>query len=209
MENNRSLAEATTMSDETSIQARLLDATEQLVYSGGIHATGMDAIVKASGVARKTIYRLYPTKEALVAAALLKRDARWLTWFMDATPAVDDPYARVMSIFPALRQWFESDGFHGCAFINAAGETEDPESEIRAVSRFHKQRLLDYLNDLTCACGLPDPQEAARQLLVLIDGATAVALVSGDAGAADSAGRTAALLLEASRSGNGPYCSHH
>lgn len=197
------------MSDDPSTQSRLLEATEQLVYSGGIHATGMDAIVKASGVARKSIYRLYPTKEALVAAALLNRDARWMAWFIRSTPPTDDPLMRVMSIFPALRQWFESEGFHGCAFINAAGETEDPDSEIRAVSRFHKQRLLDYLNELTQACNLPDPQESARHLLVLIDGATAVALVSGDAGAADSAGRAAALLLEASRSGNGPTSSHH
>lgn len=197
------------MSDDSSIETRLLEATEQLVYSGGIHATGMDAIVKASGVARKSIYRLYPTKEALVAAALLNRDGRWMAWFIRSTPPTDDPFDRVMSIFPTLRQWFESEGFHGCAFINAAGETEDPDSEIRAVSRFHKQRLLDYLNELTQACGLPDPKETARQLLVLIDGATAVALVSGDADAADSAGRAAALLLEASRSANGPSSSHH
>ncbi len=56
---------------------------------------------------------------------------------------------------------------------------------------------------------MPDPKETARQLLVLIDGATAVALVSGDASAADSAGKAAALLLDASRSGNGPSPSHH
>ena len=33
---------------------RLLQATEYLVYSGGIHATGIDLIVKTSGVARKS-----------------------------------------------------------------------------------------------------------------------------------------------------------
>lgn len=33
----------------------LLDATERLIYAGGLHATGMEAIVKASGVARKTL----------------------------------------------------------------------------------------------------------------------------------------------------------
>ena len=32
--------------------ARLLDTTESLVYRNGIHATGIDAIVKASGVSR-------------------------------------------------------------------------------------------------------------------------------------------------------------
>ena len=69
----------------SDVQTRLLRATETLIYQGGIHATGMDAIVKASGVARKSVYKHYPTKDALVAAALQARDERWMQWFIAAT----------------------------------------------------------------------------------------------------------------------------
>ena len=100
------------------------------------------------------------------------------------------------AIFPLLRSWFESADFRGCAFINAAGETGDPSSEIRAVARLHKQRLLGYLNEITAACGLADAAGVARQLLLLIDGATAVAMVTGQADAADCAGQTASMLLQ-------------
>ena len=61
---------------------KLLAATERLIYAGGICATGMDAIVKSSGVARKTIYRYFRTKDELVAEALRKRDERWMRWFI-------------------------------------------------------------------------------------------------------------------------------
>ncbi|MDP3368057.1 MAG: TetR/AcrR family transcriptional regulator, partial [Pseudomonas sp.] len=162
---------------------------------GGINATGMDAIVKASGVARKSIYRLYPTKEMLVAAALRARDERWMQWFIAGTSAGSSS-ERLLAVFPLLRSWFCAPDFHGCAFINAAGEVGDPDSEIRAVALLHKQRLLAYLNELTTACGFADPEEMARQFLLLIDGATAVAMVTGQADAADSAGRTAQLLLQ-------------
>lgn len=64
---------------------RLLQATERLVYAGGIHATGMDLIVRTSGVARKQVYRLYSNKDALVAAALRARDERWMQWFVAAS----------------------------------------------------------------------------------------------------------------------------
>lgn len=174
---------------------RLLQATEQLIYSGGIHATGMDLIVKTSGVARKSLYQHYPNKEALVAAALQARDERWMQWFIDATSTAASPRLRLLSVFDALRDWFASDGFRGCAFLNAAGEIGDDASPILAVAREHKARLLAYVRQLTQAAALPDPDEAALQLLVLIDGAIAVALVSRDPAIADSAQRAAARLF--------------
>ncbi|MFY2853125.1 TetR/AcrR family transcriptional regulator [Achromobacter xylosoxidans] len=174
---------------------RLLQATERLVYAGGIHATGMDLIVRTSGVARKQVYRLYPNKDALVAAALRARDERWMQWFVAASSRAQAPRARLLAMFDALREWFGIDDFRGCAFLNAAGEIGDEASPILAVAREHKARLLEYVRTLTRAAALPDPDEAAAQLLVLIDGAIAVTLVTRDPAIADSAGRAAAALL--------------
>lgn len=174
---------------------RLLRATERLVYAGGIHATGMDLIVKTSGVARKQVYRLFANKDALVAAALRARDERWMQWFVAASSRVQAPRERLLAMFDALRDWFGTDDFRGCAFLNAAGEIGDEASPILTVAREHKARLLEYVRTLTRAAALPDPDEAAAQLLVLIDGAIAVALVTRDPAIADSAGRAAAALL--------------
>lgn len=184
-----------TSDTSTDIQTRLLRATETLIYQGGIHATGMDAIVKASGVARKSVYKHYPTKDALVAAALQARDERWMQWFIAATTQAATPRARLLSVFDALQEWFASDGFHGCAFINAAGEIGDAEHPIRKVSCLHKERLLSHVLSLVRAAGLPEPEETARQWLVLIDGAIAVALVTGDLSITHSAQRAAEALL--------------
>ena len=174
---------------------RLLQATEGLVYAGGIHATGMDLIVRTPGVARKQVYRLYPNKDALVAAALRARDERWMQWFVAASSRVQAPRARLLAMFDALREWFGTDDFRGCAFLNAAGEIGDEASPILAVAREHKARLLEYVRTLTRAAALPDADDAAAQMLVLIDGAIAVALVTRDPAIADSAGRAAAALL--------------
>lgn len=177
------------------VRQRLLRATETLIYAGGIHATGMDLIVRTSGVARKRLYQLYPTKDALVAAALRARDERWMQWFIAATSRAAEPRTRLLSMFDALREWFASDDFRGCAFLNAAGEIGDEASPVLAVAREHKARLLDYVRTLTRAAAMPAPEEAAAQLLVLIDGAIAVALVARDPAIADNARRAAAVLL--------------
>ncbi|CAJ9768084.1 TetR/AcrR family transcriptional regulator [Burkholderia pseudomallei] len=183
---------------------RLLDAAETLIYAGGIHATGVDAIVKRSGAARKSFYAHFESKEALVAAALERRDARWMAWFVEATKKRGKtPRARLVGMFDVLREWFEQADFHGCAFLNAAGEIERANDPIRVVVREHKARLLAFVReqlDAHAAQAGADRRfvaRLARQWLVLIDGAIGVALVSGDASAARDARAAAELLLDA------------
>lgn len=174
-----------TPSNET--RDRLLDAAEQLIYAGGIHATGMDRIVRESGVSRKSVYRYFASKEELVAEALRRRDERWMTWFTTEVNKAATPRDSLLAVFAVLRDWFASEGFHGCAFINAAGETADASDPIRQVAKLHKERLQAFVQALCVDAGEDDPETAARQFLILIDGAIAVALVTGNPAAADDA----------------------
>lgn len=76
--------------DQDTARRRVLDAAEELFYARGVQAVGMDEIRSASGVSLKRLYRLFPAKEALVEAYLLRRDARWraaLARYVDARPA--------------------------------------------------------------------------------------------------------------------------
>jgi AcrR family transcriptional regulator len=201
---------------------RLLAAAEALIYAGGIHATGVDAIVKLSGTARKSFYTHFESKDALVAAALERRDERWMRWFIDGTlKRADAPRDRLLAMFDVLREWFTSKEFHGCAFLNASGEIASPDDPIRVVARLHKERLLAFVREVCDALfaaqdnaaaprepGKPDTPAApaahnaaaaalSRQWLILIDGAIGVALVSGDANAAYDARDAALPLLDA------------
>lgn len=189
---------------EPGARDRLLDAAEALIYSGGIHATGVDAIVKRSGAARKSFYSHFESKEALVVAALERRDERWMRWFVDATLARGKtPRTQLLGMFDVLRDWFQQPDFHGCAFLNASGEIADADDPVRIVARAHKARLLAFVRERLDALADDAGVErralarVARQWLVLIDGAIGVALVSGDATAARDARATAELLLDA------------
>jgi AcrR family transcriptional regulator len=183
---------------------RLLDAAEALIYAGGIHATGVDAIVKQSGTARKSFYTHFESKDALVVAALERRDERWMNWFVAGTQRRGKTARkRLLGMFDVLREWFASEEFHGCAFLNAAGEIACADDPIRIVARKHKERLLDFVR-AECDAFAAESNMAARrvarlsrQWLLLLDGAIAVALVSGEADAALDAQRAAQILLDA------------
>src|ERR1700750_3274357 len=97
-----------TLDDTTrSARERLLDAAEALIYAGGIHATGVDAIVRQSGTARKSFYTHFESKDALVAAALERRDERWMNWFIEGTEkSGKTARRRLLGMFDVLREWF-------------------------------------------------------------------------------------------------------
>jgi AcrR family transcriptional regulator len=180
----------------TDTREKILATAEKLIYENGIHATGMDLLVKTSGVARKSIYRYFATKDDVAAAALNARDVRWMQWFRSECEKAQTPQARILGIFDVLGSWFESDGFRGCAFINTAGEVGDADDPIRQIAKLHKQKLLDYTLELTRQLQVNDPVKLARQLFVLIEGTITVARVMGDFTALDSAREIAKLLLE-------------
>ncbi|WP_332762974.1 TetR/AcrR family transcriptional regulator [Pseudomonas koreensis] len=185
------------MNELTSNETReiILDVTEKLIYKSGIAATSMDLLVKTAGVSRKSIYRYFADKDALVVAALRRRDIRWMDWYRNAVDQAQTPADRLLNLFSVLKGWFASEGFRGCAFINTSGETGDAQDPVRLVAREHKQKLLGYLCELCTEHGAEDPLLLARQLLILIDGAITVALVMGDHSAADNAQCMARKLL--------------
>jgi AcrR family transcriptional regulator len=185
------------MNTSTSItRDKILATAEQLIYQNGIHATGMDLLVKTSGVARKSIYRYFATKDEVAAAALNARDVRWMNWFRAESDQAPDARARILNMFTVLKGWFESEGFRGCAFINTAGEVGDRQDPIRLIAKLHKQKLLAYTLELCEQLDIADPDPLANQLLILMEGAITVARVMGDYSSADNAQAVARLILE-------------
>ena len=179
----------------TDTREKILATAEKLIYENGIHATGMDLLVKTSGVARKSIYRYFANKDDVAAAALNARDARWMQWFRSECEKVQGSEQRILGVFDVLKSWFESDGFRGCAFINTAGEVGDADDPIRQIAKLHKQKLLDYTLELTNALAVKDPVVLAKQLFVLMEGTITVARVMGDFTTLDSAREVAKVLL--------------
>lgn len=179
----------------TNTREKILATAEELIYQNGIHATGMELLVKTSGVARKSIYHHFTNKDEVAAAALNARDVRWMAWFRRECDKAETPRERILNIFTVLKSWFESEGYRGCAFINTAGEVGDADDPVRQIARLHKQKLLDYLVELTGQLNADQPLPLARQLLILIEGAITMSRVMGDYRAADEAKDIAQLLL--------------
>jgi AcrR family transcriptional regulator len=186
------------MLDQTSSgpRERLLDAADELLNSASINGTGVDAIVRHSGAARKSLYRYFKSKDDLFSTVLQRRSERWIAWFESSTLAQGAVASdQLVGMFDILSNWLNGDGLNGCALLNAAAEVRDTCRDIKLVTRAHNARLLEFVEGLCVASGAMDTRSLARQLLVLLDGAITLAMVEGTAGAALDAKEAARALL--------------
>ncbi len=86
----------------------------------------------------------------------------------------------LLGVFEALREWFETPDFRGCAFINAHAELGWSSPAAAEIVASHKRTLSEYLGRLARAEGVSDPDVLARRLLLLVDGAIVTASIQRD-----------------------------
>ena len=176
---------------------RILVAATRLFSEEGVHATSVDRVIAEADVAPMTVYRHFAGKDDLVTATLQRWSEQWLGWLRDeAARGGDDPGARLEGLWDALEKWFAGEGFRGSYVANLATELRaKPRHPAQAAIAAHRTALRELLRDIAAAAGVPSPAGAALQLHMLIDGATAVAVVDRQPGAAASARAMAAAVL--------------
>jgi len=180
---------------------RIIQVARELFCRDGIHATGIDRILTEAGASKMTLYGRFGSKEALVREVLEREGAEWRqTFFAVVDAAGPDPADCLQATVPALRTWFEG-RFYGCPFMNAAAEHAKgalgAETWLREMTARHHATIIAFLAGLAEEAGYAEPRMMARQILLVLDGAIAALMVSGDAGVLDVAARNLRAVLRA------------
>ncbi|MHA7292551.1 TetR/AcrR family transcriptional regulator [Arthrobacter sp. HLT1-21] len=182
--------------DEEKVRNRVIEAADELYYGRGIQAVGMDDVREASGVSLKRLYRLFSSKEAIVLAVLQYRHRLWTDGVTASVDRAASPRGRLLAVYDYLADWFASDSFRGCGFINAFGELGAVSPAVAEVARLHKHSFQEYLSGLVADIG--GTAELAAQLAILAEGAQTTAAISGTTEPARQARRAAEILIDSS-----------
>lgn len=84
-----------------SVRERLLEAAARRFYEDGVHATGIDTITSGAGVAKKSLYNNFSSKEELVCAYINARHEEWLGFQRERSAKASTAADRVVAVFDA------------------------------------------------------------------------------------------------------------
>ncbi len=173
---------------------RVIATADRLFYERGLHETGVDTIAAEADVSKATMYTYFPSKDDLVAEYLRRRSSEWRDHVAERFATFDgDARAKILLVFELLGEWFRTDEFNGCPFINAEAES-GADSPAHAVNIDHRDWALGLFAELLRETGVTDAEQRALTLVMLYDGCMVGAHTQPELGWA-AAARTAAAAL--------------
>ena len=180
---------------------QLIDTALELFDRHGFHAVGIDKILSAAGLAKMTLYHHFDSKEALIVAALEKRDSAFRAAFAAAIEGAAAGRETLLAMFDAVEAWTRDPAFRGSLFDKAAGEYSERDHPVKKAVLSHKAWLFGEVRRAAAATGAADAVKLAAELFLLMEGAVLAAAVTGDRSAVRRAKAAAETLIAAATSG--------
>lgn len=149
----------------------VLAVAHELFYWNGIRATGVDRVAAEAGVAPTTLYRLFASKDDLVAAYVGRAFEQYRAWMLGAVSAAGpDPRAQILAVFGAQAERIRPELCRGCVFLMAVTEFPDKNLSGHRQSVAAKIWMLDLFRELAGKTELAEPDAIADQLMLVFEG---------------------------------------
>jgi AcrR family transcriptional regulator len=186
---------ASATADRPKAAQRIQSAAKDLFYRQGIRATGVDEVCRVADATKMSLYRAFPSKDALVAAVLCDDAACYHAWFAEVTSGVTDARGKLHAIVEAVCAKLREPDYRGCPMLLAQAEFPDPaHPTYRLVAEFKAGACADIAG-VAREAGAKDPELLADSLALLIDGAWAALPYLGPERAAEVFRRNAEVAL--------------
>ncbi len=144
---------------------RILDVAGRLFYAAGYRAVGVDRVIAEAGVAKATFYRHFPSKDDLIVAWIGRAEAA-----LNAQLPPEDAPSPLHAYVEAVLGIAARPACLGCTWQGVAAEFADPGHPAHAAAAAVKRRVLESLGRRARAQGVADPDAAAAQVYLLIEG---------------------------------------
>lgn len=180
----------------------ILAVAADLFYWEGIRATGVDTVAARAEVAPVTLYRIFASKDELV-AAYVERCSGIYRERLNAVTSSESGSARdrILAVFDVFTEEALSESCRGCPFMMVLAEFPDRRHPAHKAAVAHKlwvRKLFNKLvNELAKETPLNDPDGVADQLALVADGIYGSVQSLGASGPAQHGRACAEIVLEA------------
>lgn len=180
---------------------RIQEAARELFERQGIRATGVEEVCRVAGATKMSLYRAYPSKDALVGAILAEDAAEHEKWVDQSIAQAASPAERLLALIDATAVEVAEPGVCGCPMLLAQAEFRDPAHPTYKVVAEFKRGCRERLRALAEEAGARDAEALADDLALAIEGAIAARSYLGEARAAEALRRSGRTLITAALAG--------
>jgi AcrR family transcriptional regulator len=178
----------------SSARQQILDTAARLFFAQGYLDTGINQLIAESGVARRTFYHHFPSKEDVGVEYLKGVSAQSLAGLRAAVESRRSPAGVVRGLFEYLEQVARASQYRGCGTLNMAAEFAQANSAMRGHVKQAKEAQTALIVELLGAVSVSPA--VARQIDVLLEGAIASASAHLDVQPIRAAMSAALALVE-------------
>jgi AcrR family transcriptional regulator len=178
-------------------RARVLEAAYKLFRRQGYSRVTMDDIAEAAELTKRTIYHHFNSKDQLLADVLESQHHLALQAFRTFGDNLSGSAETIVeAMFQDLAVWADRPRWAGSGFTRLVIELADlPGHPARLIARRHKAQLEKCFAELLARSGVGRPNELARAVWLLSEGAISLILIHGDRGYSAAASEAAITLV--------------
>ena len=177
-------------------RALLIKTAGKLFYTHGFHAIGIDTLIEEAGIAKMTLYNHFASKEDLITSVVKDKSRKVIQWIRTGVEEkATSPQGRLLSVFDLHELWFQESDFRGCFFNKAAAEFPDKDHPVHQAVSEHFALLFNYFSTLSHKARVNTPNTLAEEMVLMLEGATALAFTTGATIAARRAKRSIQNLM--------------
>jgi len=152
------------------VKDRLIKTASKLFYEQGYNRTGINEILKESGVAKASMYQHFRSKDEIGVAYLKNMEIGLMQGLEELLATKEKGKESVLGLIDFVQQFYEQDNFRGCWCQNTISEIPKEAGpmldEIRLQKRNFKRVVSELLKD-----NLPNlySEELSDQLFLLYE----------------------------------------
>ncbi|MEM8812162.1 MAG: TetR/AcrR family transcriptional regulator [Pseudomonadota bacterium] len=167
-----------------SIRTKIAGDLDRQFSALGFAEQGVQSLRAGADVSLRTLYKYFPSREAMILGALEHRDKAYFEWL---TGGPIDGVEHVLHPIVKLGEWLENVANTGCLFMTALADHPNNDAIAEAV-RAHKARLADeFRRRLRTIAPDRRTDHLAETLFLLHEGMTQTARLHGHAKATEAA----------------------
>lgn len=177
---------------------RLIEAASSRFYRDGFRNVGIDQILSDVGISKTAFYKHFESKDDLLLAALdgkgdwLEALCKQVVWERGG----GTPEGQLRAIFDLVDMFLVQEDFHGCFFVRAAMEFPLPNEPVFQAAARNKHTFEEFVTVLAKNCQVKEPEELARKLCLIIEGAYVTKHVTQNPRTIDLAKEVANLAID-------------